>query len=231
MKSVDVTKDRLVPYAAALSLEAASSELMNLFHVGKLLDVTLLDNYYIQLGGKGLCFKDTNLLQAVSTGFAVPRLIPLFGNFNNAFTSILMLLKIKKILSAKLLKTQCISVALRAGLAGTAAFANHDVRCRELLSNEKEGRILFQVYGTDIAIWFSFSKNELCRVDSGVIDVQPTAVFTFLNLKVARNAISGWFDHLGGPALGEAKISGNLPLLDKIGYISRIAQKAIPSII
>ena len=228
---MEVTKDRLVPYAAALSLEAASLEIVNLFHIGKILDVTLLDNYYIQLGGKGLCFKDTNLLQAVSTGFAVPRLIPLFGNFNNAFTSILMLLKIKKILSAKLLKTQCISVALRAGLAGTAAFANHDVRCRELLSNEKEGRILFQVYGTDIAIWFSFSKNELCRVDSGVIDVQPTAVFTFLNLKVARNAISGWFDHLGGPALGEAKISGNLPLLDKIGYISRIAQKAIPSII
>ena len=52
---MDVAKDRLVAYAAALSLEAASSEIVNLFHVGKLLDVTLLDNYYIQLGGKGLC--------------------------------------------------------------------------------------------------------------------------------------------------------------------------------
>ena len=231
MKSVDVAKDRLVPYAAALSLEAASWEIMNLFHVGKLLEVTLLDNYYIQLGGKGLCFKESKLLKAVSTGFAIPRLLPLFGNFNNAFSSILMLLKIKKILSAKLLNHQSISVALRAGLAGTAAFANHDLRCKELLSNEKEGRILFKVCGTDIAIWFSFSQNDLCRVDSGVMDYEPTAVFTFLSLKVARDAISGWFDHLGGPALGEAKISGNLPLLDKIGYISRIAQKAIPSII
>ena len=231
MKSVDVAKDRLVPYAAALSLEAASWEIMNLFHVGKLLEVTLLDNYYIQLGGKGLCFKESKLLKAVSTGFAIPRLLPLFGNFNNAFTSILMLLKIKKILSAKLLNHQSISVALRAGLAGTAAFANHDLRCKELLSNEKEGRILFKVCGTDIAIWFSFSQYDLCRVDSGVMDYEPTAVFTFLSLKVARDAISGWFDHLGGPALGEATISGNLPLLDKIGYISRIAQKTIPSII
>ena len=231
MKSVDVEKDRLVPYAAALSLEAASSEIMNLFHVGKLLDVTLLDNYYIQLGGKGLCFKESNLLRAIGTGFAIPRLLPLFGNFNNAFTSILMLLKIKKILSVKLLNHQSISVALRAGLAGTAAFANHDLSCKELLSNEKEGRILFEVYGTDIAIWFSFSQDGMCRVDSGVMDYEPTAVFTFLSLKVASDAISGCFDHLGGPALGEAKISGNLPLLDKIGYISRIAQKAIPSII
>ena len=38
----------------------------------------------------------------------------------------------KKILSAKLLNHHSISVALRAGLAGTAAFANYDLRCKEL---------------------------------------------------------------------------------------------------
>ena len=55
--------------------------------------------------------------------------------------------------------------------------------------------------------------------------------FLHLNLAVAERAISGRLDHLGDPGHGEVEISGNLPLLDKNGYISRLAHKSVPSIL
>ena len=222
---------RLIPFAAALSLEAASAEIVSQRKNGSILNVKLLENYSIQLGGKGLCFKDSELIKAVSTGFGLPCFLPLFSHFNNAFKSISMLLKIKSVLSSKQTSTEKISVGLRAGLAATAAFANHDLQSKKLLESEESGIVLFTIANSDIAVWFSFSANELCQVGSENLKLKPAAVFTFQNLKVASSAISGWFDHLGGPALGEAQISGNIPLLDKIGYISRKAQKEVPSIL
>ena len=222
---------RLIPFAAALSLEAASAEIVSQRNNGSILNVKLLENYSIQLGGEGLCFKDSELIKAVSTGFGLPCFLPLFRHFHNALKSISMLLKIKSILSSKKTSSEKVSVGLRAGLAATAAFANHDSQSKKLLESEESGIVLFTIANSDIAVWISFSANKLCQVGSKPLKIKPAAIFTFQNLKVASSAISGWFDHLGGPALGEAEISGNIPLLDKIGYISRKAQKEVPSIL
>jgi hypothetical protein len=222
---------RLIPFAAALSLEAASAEIVSQRNKGSILNVQLLENYSIQLGGKGLCFRDSELIKAVSTGFGLPNFSPFFRHFNNAFKSISMLLKIKSILSREQTSIEKVSIGLRAGLAATVAFANHDSQSKKLLESEESGIVLFTIPKSDIAMWISFSANELCEVGSGPPKIKPSAIFSFQNLKVASSAISGWFDHLGGPALGEAEISGNIPLLDKIGYISRKVQKEVPSIL
>ena len=221
----------MIPYAAALSLEAASVGIVSQQNSGSILKVQILENHSIQLGGKGLCFKDRELINAVSTGFGLPHFSPLFFNFNNAFKSILMLLKIKSLLTNKETSVEKVFIGLIAGLAGTAAFANHDLQCMKLLENEEAGIALFKVANSDISVWLSFSDSNECKVGSGPPVQQPSAVFTFQNLSVASNAISGWFDHLGGPALGQVEISGNLPLLDKIGYISRKVQKLVPSML
>ena len=142
-----------------------------------------------------------------------------------------MLLKIKSVLTNKRTSIEKVFIGLIAGLASTAAFANHDLQCMELLENEEAGVALFKVANSDISVWLSFSDSNECKVGYGPPVLQPSAVFTFQNLSVASNAISGWFDHLGGPALGQVEISGNLPLLDKIGYISRKVQKMVPSIL
>ena len=142
-----------------------------------------------------------------------------------------MLFKIKKILCENGSSVQSAAVGLRAGLAGAAAFANHDLNCKELIKSEGSGVALFEIAVTEVSIWFSFSEKEDCQVGSGRLDNVPSAIFTFRDCEVARNAIKGGFDHLGGPALGEATISGNLPVLDKIGYISRVCQKAVPSVL
>lgn len=228
---MSITNERMIPYAAALSLEAASVGIVSQQNSGSILTVQLLENHSIQLGGKGLCFNDRDLINAVSTGFGLPHFYPIFFNFNNAFKSILMLLKIKSVLTNKRTSIEKVFIGLIAGLASTAAFANHDLQCMELLENEEAGVALFKVANSDISVWLSFSDSNECKVGYGPPVLQPSAVFTFQNLSVASNAISGWFDHLGGPALGQVEISGNLPLLDKIGYISRKVQKMVPSIL
>ena len=226
---MNVVQERLIPYATAVSIEAASKEIVSLLKKGNILHVNLIENDYIQLGGKGLCFSDSQLIKAAGTGFGFPRLSSLAFNFTNGIKSLLMLLKIKKIMKVVDMSAQSAAVGLRAGLAGAAAFANNDPRCNDLLKGEGSGIALFEIADTEVSFWFSFSENGDCQVGSDRLDGPPSAVFTFRDCKVASNAIKGGFDHLGGPALGEATVSGNLPILDKIGYISRVCQKAVPS--
>ena len=58
-----------------------------------------------------------------------------------------------------------------------------------------------------------------------------SAILSFNSPLIATQAISGFFDHLAGVGLGHASVSGNIPLLDKIGYISRIVNRKLPSIL
>ena len=76
-----------------------------------------------------------------------------------------------------------------------------------------------------------FSSDCTWKIESGEFSREPTSTFTFKDLSIANNAISGCFDHLGGPAIGDAKVSGNLHFLDKIGYISRKVEQQVPSIL
>ena len=225
-----VKSHRLIPYAAACTLEASSAEVVNRTKVGKVLTVKLIDENSIQLGG-GLCFLDAKILQAVKNGFALPQLIPLLLNLKNSFQSICMLLKIRSILLQETPTLNKISVGLRAGLSATAAFATYHLQCQKLLEDEKGGVILFKVANTDIVSWLSIPCDKICKSGSGLVRETPAAIFTFKNLSVAERAIIGRLDHLGDPGHGEVEISGNLPLLDKIGYISRLAQKSVPSIL
>jgi hypothetical protein len=216
---VIVKSHRLIPYAAACTLEASSAEVVNRTKVGKVLTVKLIDENSIQLGG-GLCFLDAKILQAVKNGFALPQLIPLLLNLKNSFLLLQENPNINKI-----------SVGLRAGLSATAAFASYHHQCQKLLEDERGGVILFKVANTDIVSWLSIPCDKICKSGSGLVRETPAAIFTFKNLSVAERAIIGRLDHLGDPGHGEVEISGNLPLLDKIGYISRLAQKSVPSIL
>ena len=226
-----VKSHRLIPYAAACSIEDSSVEVVNRTKTGKILYAKLIDEISIQLGGEGLCFLDSSLLKAVKDGFALPQLIPLLLNFKNSFKSICMLLKIRSILLQKGPTLNKISIGLRAGLSITATFATHDPQCQKLLEDESGGMILFRVANTNIASWLSIPCDKICKSGSGVNSESPSAIFTFKNLSVAERAVTGKLDHLGDPGHGEVEISGNLPLLDKIGYISRLAQKSVPSLL
>ena len=56
----------------------------------------------------------------------------------------------------------------------------------------------------------------------------PSVELTFLNKEIAFEGLLSGIDQLGATASGEMMIQGRLPLMDKIGYVSRIAQKEVP---
>jgi len=223
--------NRVVAYAAALSIQASSEELLKKEKVSRVLKVKLLNHGLVEVGGPGLCFKEKKLLKAVEVGFAIPQLLPLILNLKNSLDSIFILFKIRQSFLCKVINCEKVSLGLRAGLAGTAVFANYNLNYNELLKEHRDEVVLFAVANSGIEFWFYFSSDNLWAVASGKTSLNPTSIFTFKDLSVAYSAMIGWFDHLAGPAVGDVKISGKLTLLDKIGYISRKVQKQVPSML
>ena len=53
----------------------------------------------------------------------------------------------------------------------------------------------------------------------------------FANLLIVDQTLKGSIDHLSAVGFGLIKVSGKIPLIDKIGFISRNVQKSIPSLL
>lgn len=228
---MSISVQRLLPYATALAIEASSSEFCSRNPSAKILGVKLLPNQLISLGGSGLCFKDKNLIKAVTSGFAFPQIFDFLANPKNGYESIVTLLRIQKILTSKGDSAEKLAIGLRAGIATTAAFANYDPPSIELLSDFENVVIQFKVEEYDLSFFLYRLEGELWKVNSLNPIEKTSATFNFNGPLIASKAISGFFDHLAGIGLGHASVSGNIPLLDKIGYISRLAQRKLPSIL
>jgi hypothetical protein len=228
---MSISVQRLLPYATALAIEASSSEFCSRNPTAKHLGVKLLPNQLISLGGSGLCFKDKNLIKAVTTGFAFPQVFKFLANLKNGYESIVTLLRIQKILACKVDSPEKLALGLRAGIATTAAFANYDPPSIELLSDFENDVIEFKVERYDLSFFLYRLEGNLWKVNSSNPIERPSAILSFNSPLIATQAISGFFDHLAGVGLGHASVSGNIPLLDKIGYISRIVNRKLPSIL
>ena len=81
---MSISVQRLLPYASALAIEASSSEFCSRNPTAKHLGVKLLPNQLISLGGSGLCFKDKNLIKAVTFGFAFPQMFDFLVKKSNS---------------------------------------------------------------------------------------------------------------------------------------------------
>lgn len=228
---MSIPVERLLPYATAIAIEASSSELCSRNRKAKHLRVKLLPNQLISLGGNGLCFKDKNLLKAVKSGFAFPQVFDLLANFKCGYQSIVTLLRIQKILTSKTDSLEKLAIGLRAGVSTTAVFANYDPPSIELLNGFKNDVIQFKVDGHDLSFFLYRLDGNLWKVNTFNPTERTSAILCFKCPLIATKAISGFFDHLAEVGLGHVSVSGNIPLLDKIGYISRLVQRKLPSIL
>jgi len=225
-----VPPSRLLAYTAAIGIEASSTELVSRKLKGKHLEIKLSENNLISIGGNGLCYSDNNIIKAVKTGFALPQFLPFLKNFKNGCESVYTLLAIKKIFSGKKSTTEKVAIALRAGITSTATFANFDSQSKELLSDYKNVIIKFIVKDSDISFFLNKFEDKKWNVTSQCPNwnLDPSAVMVFSSLLIAERTLVNGFDHLGEIGRGSVMVSGNLPVLDKIGYISRKITKKLP---
>ena len=224
----NITEERIVPWAAARSIFGASVA-MNDFHENspKLIPELLPDGR-IAIGKKGLVFKDASLLQAIETGFSMPEFFPMLKNPLSAFETITTLKKIARLYGRNRTGLENLVAIFRAGLESLAVFANHDPSSRELLSGDSEELVVFKLADSEPLGWLHRSASGVFSIGSVPVEGKPSVVLTFSSPQVAFDAVLHGIDQLGAPAKGEVEIQGKIPLMDKLGYVSRIALGKVP---
>ena len=116
----------------------------------------------------------------------------------------------------------------RAGLESLAVFANHDPSFRELLSGDSEELVVFKLADSETLGWLRSTTDGVFSVGSVPVEGKPSVVLTFSTPQVAFDAVLHGIDQLGAPAKGEVEIQGKIPLMDKLGYVSRIVHGKVP---
>ena len=225
-----ISSTRLISYAISISIEEASTELIRCGKEGNVLSAKFLPKGLISFGGGGLIFNDQNLITMASKGFAIPKISPFLFNLKNAIASLKTLLQIKKILTGHELSEEKVRIALRSAIGATSVFANFDSNYSDFFTEIRDEVIEFKIEGTEFSFYLCFSDSKKWELRNTSCK-NSTALLVFSDLFSAYETVSGKFDHLADPALGRVKLRGNIPLLEKIGYISRRVHKVLPSII
>jgi hypothetical protein len=225
---MDLPPERIVPWAAARSIFGASVAINGFYEKSPKLEPELLPGRRIAIGAKGLVFKDASLLNAIETGFSMPDFFPLLKNPLSAFGAITTLKRIARLYDRDRTGLDNLLAIFRAGLESLTVFANYDPASRDLLSGDSEELVVFKLADSVPLGWVSRSSGGVFSAGTGVIAEKPSVVLTFSSQEVAFDAVVHGIDQLGAPAKGDVEIQGKIPLMDKLGYVSRIALGKVP---
>ena len=220
--------ERIVPWAAARSIFGASAVMNELDGNSQKLEPELLSADRIAIGRKGLIFKQDSLLQAIERGFSIPELFPMLRNPLSAIKAISTLKRISRLYDPSRIGRESLLVLLRAGLEALAIYANHHPVFHGLFSDFSDELITFNLAGSEPLGWLSRSSEGVFCAGSKPIEAKPSVELTFLSQDIAFDGLLRGIDQLGSTASGEVMIQGSIPLMDKIGYVSRMVQRELP---
>jgi len=220
--------ERIIPWAAARSIFGASSVMKEQDGKTQILEPKLLSSDRIAIGSKGLIFKDYSLLEAIERGFSMPQLFPLLMNPSSAIKAITTLKRMSRFYDPRSGASERLAVILRAGLETLVVYLNHHPTFHGLFSDFSDELITFNLSGSGSLGWLSRSSEGVFQAGTKSSIGTPSVALTFMNQDIAFEGLLRGIDQLGSTASGEVMIQGRLPLMDKIGYVSRIAQREVP---
>ena len=221
-------QERIVPWAAARSIFGASAVMGELDGKTQKLEPELLSADRIAIGSKGLVFKQDSLLQAIEQGFSMPELFPMLRNPLSAIKAIGTLKRIARFYDPSRVARGSLLVVLRAGLETLAVYLNHHPMFHGFFADSSDELITFNLADSGPLGWLSRSAEGVFSAGTEPVSGKPSVELTFLSQDIAFEGLSKGIDQLGATAAGEVTIQGRLPLMDKIGYVSRIAQREVP---
>jgi len=226
---IDVlAKEQLSAWAVARSLETVSIELQKYMPAVQLLSARIITNSTIGLTfGNEIVFTNQNLLHSAKNGFAIPKIIPLCRNPMISFRGIKTLFEIKKLYNGNLDRKK-VNILFRAGLEATSCYLNYHPDAKKLMNNE-EGTIDFYLEETYFLGRISKLKNSQWTCNSANSHEDSSVILNFKDLKSAIRGTRGQINPLADPALGNIKVRGRIPLLDKFGFVARLTSREVPS--
>ena len=104
------------------------------------------------------------------------------------------------------------------------AFANHYSPAREILEGE-EGRISFMIDGLGEILNVGKDQTGLWAVIESSADEKASVILRFQNLEYALLFCLGQTNHLTDPVIGKFALHGRITLIEKFGFVSRLALK------
>jgi hypothetical protein len=122
-----------------------------------------------------------------------------------------------------------LKLLLGAGLEATVTFMNHDPKCMEIIGSE-EGRVDFYLQDFPAPLLSLMKKQDggwQVR-DFNFIDGQPKVKMIFKSVEIGILSCQNLLDHKISSALGEYKILGYAPIMEKIGYCAKLTSLQIP---
>jgi len=188
---------------------------------------SLLATDGISFGGCGLLFSDCSFLRALSGGFALPDLKRFLCHPVHSVECLRRLIRVKS-LHGLCSGAREIRALLAGSIEAILTYANLHPYSKALLSVDQHSTIRIGVINTpvNLLVYFDPVGGWKLRQDSAKEPV--TCSLEFKSDQVARLASGGQLDPWRAVADGSLIIGGQVPLVEKFGYISRIVQREVP---
>ena len=222
-----IPSNRIVPWTLARSIWASVKELDHSNHAGELMHPRICDEKRIKFGNSGLVFHDNSLIKAARTGFALPCIWSFLRSPRSSIRALKYLIDVGNIHNKEWENPSFSKVLLAAALEAATTYMNYHSECEKLVRDHRFSSI--GVGSMEQGVFMSISRNgtNLWELHNAEIDQSYDASLIFANDQVMCLSAVGKLDHMLASADGNIQLRGYIPLLEKFGYISRIAKREL----
>jgi len=222
---VTFPSNRIVPWTLARCVWASVKELDHSNHAGELMHPHICDDKRIKFGNSGLVFHDNSLIKAARSGFALPCLWSLLRSPSSSIRALKYLIDVGNIHNKQWENPSFSKVLLAAALEASITYMNYHSECERLVRDHRFSSI--GVGSIDQGVFMTISRRDanLWELHNAKINQTYDASLIFANDQVMCLSAVGKLDHMLASADGNIQLRGYIPLLEKFGYISRLAKR------
>jgi|TARA_A200000113_G_C8840377_1_gene346661 hypothetical protein len=227
MENDHPAKGQIAAWAIACSLSAASKEMIEQNIWVQCLQPELQGASWISLTKENnVVFSNLNLVRVAGGTFAIPKIACLLKKPIKSLGALLTLIKIRRVYLKKNHTMEQVRILMLAGLETAVCYLNFHSYSKSLMVGES-GKIDFYVKEKFLGS-VSCSTNNFWQTSNRNTREKPSIIVTFKDLSTAYRGALGKIDPLVDAAEKNVLIRGRIPLIEKFGYISRLAMKEVP---
>ena len=221
---MQIENKRVQAWAISRSLHAANKFFQEQHKLNDLLSLKpfLKDSCSIGLGQFApLVFKDSNLIKNVNGAFSFPEFRFIFNSPIQSLLKIQRIFNLIKNLHSQSNSEKQLSFLLYVGLEATVSYLNFDDRFKDF---EEGGCIQFLLGKKEIGLAFLLKNKKGYWVNRiGQFQGNPNVKLIFKDVQLGIDACAGKLDNKEALSSGDFIAKGKIPLLDFVGYASRVA--------
>ena len=227
MENDHPAKGQIAAWAIACSLSAASKEMIEQNIWVQCLQPELQGASWISLTKENnVVFSNLNLVRVAGGTFAIPKIACLLKKPTKSLGALFTLIKIRRVYLKKNHTMEQVRILMLAGLETAVCYLNFHSYSKSLMVGES-GKIDFYVKEKFLGS-VSCSTNNFWQTSNRNTREKPSIIVTFKDLSTAYRGALGKIDPLVDAAEKNVLIRGRIPLIEKFGYISRLAMKEVP---